>query len=261
MLPFEGKVAVVTGAGRGIGRATALALAAGGARVIVNALAAKLAQRVASEICGGESDAIAIPCDVSDQAAVVAMIEQGVEQFGHLDIAVTNAAYSDRDDFYRAEMGGFTRTVNVTMWGAFYVLRAVTPLMIEQGKGGAVVVICSPHATIPVPRAMAYNMAKAAIDQMARTAAVELLEHRIRVNIVHPGWTDTPGERKFTDDDAISKMGPKLPWGRLASPEEVARCVAFLCDPASDYITGSTVKIDGGLGLPWWARRGTGVPD
>jgi glucose 1-dehydrogenase len=101
---------------------------------------------------------------------------------------------------------------------------------------------------------MDYNMAKAALDQMARTAALELAEHRIRVNIVHPGWTDTPGERKFVDEDQMATAGSKLVWGRMAMPEEIARGVVFFCDPASDYITGSSLLIDGGHTLPWWAR-------
>ena len=105
---------------------------------------------------------------------------------------------------------------------------------------------------------MAYNMAKAAIDQMARTAATELLQDRIRVNILYPGWTDTPGERKFLDDENIRKAAAGLPWGRLATSEEVARAVLFLAEPGSDYITGTVLHVDGGLFLPWWSKRGTG---
>jgi glucose 1-dehydrogenase len=101
-------------------------------------------------------------------------------------------------------------------------------------------------------------MAKAAIDQMARTAALELVEHKIRVNVVHPGWTDTPGERKFFPEEVLQRAAAELPWGRLAQPEEIARGVVFLADPASDYITGTTLAIDGGSQLPWWSKRGTG---
>jgi glucose 1-dehydrogenase len=107
---------------------------------------------------------------------------------------------------------------------------------------------------------MAYNMAKAAIDQMARTAALELAEHRIRVNILHPGWIDTPGERKFASEAQLEQAGLKLPWKRLGQPEEIARGIVFLCDPASDYITGSTLNIDGGITLPWWSNRGSAAP-
>jgi glucose 1-dehydrogenase len=105
---------------------------------------------------------------------------------------------------------------------------------------------------------MAYNMAKAGLDQMARTAALELARHRIRVNIVYPGWTDTPGERKYFTEEVMARTGARLPWGRLGRPEEVARGVLFLVDPDSDYITGSILQIDGGVHLPWWSKRGTG---
>ncbi len=105
---------------------------------------------------------------------------------------------------------------------------------------------------------MGYNMAKAAVDQMARTAAVELLPHRIRVNIIHPGWTDTPGERKYFSEEVLERTAKTLPWGRLARPEEIARGILFLVDPASDYVTGSTLTVDGGIQLPWWSNRGRG---
>ena len=98
---------------------------------------------------------------------------------------------------------------------------------------------------------MAYNMGKAALDQMARTAAVELSEYRVRVNLIHPGWTDTPGERKFFFEDELAEHGSKLPWGRLASPDDIAHGVVFLLDPRSDYITGATLSIDGGIVLPY----------
>jgi NAD(P)-dependent dehydrogenase (short-subunit alcohol dehydrogenase family) len=103
----------------------------------------------------------------------------------------------------------------------------------------------------PIPGATAYNMAKAALDQLAKTAAVELSEFRIRVNLVHPGWTDTPGERKFFYEDELQEHGSNLPWGRLAKPEDIAHGVVFLCDPRSDYITGATLSIDGGIVLPY----------
>src|SRR5262249_39627437 len=150
-----------------------------------------------------------------------------------LDGLVANAFYSDEAPFHTAEMAGFRRTIDVTMWGAFYALRAATNQMIRQGRGGSVVVVSSPHAREAFPTSMAYNMAKAAVDQMARTAAVELLTHRIRVNIVHPGWTDTPGERKYFSEEVIQREAARLPWGRLARPEEIARGILFLFDPAS----------------------------
>jgi len=189
------------------------------------------------------------------------MVAATADSFGKLDVAVANAYYSAREPFWQADMAKFRRTVDVTMWGAFYTLRAATQRMVEQGRGGSIVLIGSPHAVFAVPEAMAYNMAKAAVDHMARTAAIELVGHRIRVNTIHPGWIDTPGEREHATEEEIQRSAAKLPWKRLGQPEEIARGVVFLCDPNSDYITGTTLGIDGGITLPWWANRGSAVPE
>jgi glucose 1-dehydrogenase len=259
---LSGKIAIVSGASRGIGRATALGLAEAGCDVAINYRSgAGEAEELAEQIGKLGRRALLVPCDVADQAAVERMVAQTVGRFGRLDIAVTNAAFSDREPFYEADMAGFRRTVDVTMWGAFFLLRAAAQQMIEQGGGGTIVVVSSPHAFVAVPRSMAYNMSKAAIDHMARTAAIELVEHRIRVNVVHPGWIDTPGERKFASEEQLMSGASKLPWKRMGRADEIARGVVFLCDPASDYITGSSLAIDGGITLPWWANRGSAVPE
>ncbi len=267
MEPLKGRVALVTGASQGIGLAIGVALAEAGASVAFNYRqdpheATAAVEQI--ERLGGR--AVLVKADVAEQSAVERMVAETVASFGRLDIAVSNAAFSDRELFYEADMDGFRRTVDVTMWGAFYLLRAATRQMIAQGPAGdtcagSIVLISSPHAYVPVPRSMAYNISKAAIDQMARTAAIELVEQKIRVNLVTPGWIDTPGERKFASDETIQNASGKLPWKRLGTPAEVARGVVFLCDPASDYITGSALLIDGGITLPWWAHRGSGVPE
>jgi glucose 1-dehydrogenase len=258
-MKLHNRVALVTGASIGIGAAIATALAEEGADLAINYLthpdeAEALAQRIRDR----GRRVLLLPADVADQAAVESLVERTAAELGSLDVFVSNAYYSDEDWFLSADLAGFRRTIDVTMWGAFYGLRAAAGRMVAQGKGGSIVIISSPHALMAIPTSMAYNMAKAAIDQMARTAAVELLPHRIRVNLVHPGWTDTPGERKFYSEEIIRKAGAAMPWGRLARPEEIARGVVFLADPASDYITGSTLTIDGGLQLPWWSKRGRG---
>lgn len=264
---LKGHVALVTGASQGIGFATAVALSEAGASVAFNYREdPREATQAVAEIERAGGRAILLPGDVAGQTTVERLVQQTVAAFGRLDIAVSNAAFSDREPFYEADMTGFHRTVDVTMWGAFYLLRAAASQMIAQTaaggrQGGSIVVISSPHAYVPIPRSMAYNMSKAAIDQMARTAAMELVEHKIRVNIVTPGWIDTPGERKFASDEIIRGASEKLPWKRLGKPAEIGRGVVFLCDPASDYITGSSLLIDGGITLPWWANRGSGVPE
>ena len=248
MSGLAGQVAIVTGAARGIGAASARALAKAGAHVVVNDIHAP--DGILDLIHGDSGSASAAIADVTNREAVEEVVAETLAEYGRLDILVTNAAYSDRELFYLADLAGFTKTIDVCMWGPFNFLRAAASVMIEQGTGGSVVCISSPHAFKAIPGAMAYNMAKAAVDQMARTAACELAEHRIRVNVVHPGWTNTPGERKFFHESELEKKGGELPWGRLAEPEEIARGVVFLCDPASDYINGSTLSIDGGALLP-----------
>jgi glucose 1-dehydrogenase len=259
MTILAGKTALVTGSSVGIGRATVLALAQAGADVAINYLTyPDAAEDLAAQVRALGRRALLFPADVADQAAVEDMIAQTAAAFGHLDIFVSNAAYSDEELFYQADMAGFRRTIDVTMWGAYHGLRAAANQMLRQGQGGNIVVVSSVHAVQAIPTSMAYNMAKAALDQMARTAALEMARHRIRVNIVYPGWTDTPGERKYFSEEVLQRAGAALPLGRLARPEEIARGILFLVDPASEYVTGSTLCIDGGTQLPYWSKRGTG---
>jgi glucose 1-dehydrogenase len=186
------------------------------------------------------------------------MVATTAKSLGSVDCFVSNAAYSDRQLMIDADMAGFRRTIDVTMWGAFHGVRASAQQMVKQGNGGSIVVVSSPHAVIPIPTAMAYNMAKAAIDHMARTAAIELVSHKIRVNVVHPGWIDTPGERRFFSEEQIAIGGRKLPWGRMGTPEEIAGAITFVLSDACEYMTGSTLTIDGGVSLPWWSNRASG---
>ena len=258
---LEGHAAVVTGASLGIGRATAIALGRAGASVVVNyRSSAEEAEQVVQAIRHGGSRAIKVKGDVSNPEDVQRLVDAGVQEFGKIDLAVSNAAYSDRELFFEADLDGFRRTVDVTMWGAFYLLRAAARQMRAQESPGVVVMVSSPHAFIPAPRAMAYNMSKAAIEHMARTAAIELAPSRIRVNIIQPGWTDTPGERKFASEDVLESAGKNIPLGRLGTPEEMAEAILFLCDPRHAYMTGATLLVDGGISLPWWASRGSAAP-
>lgn len=248
-MKLQGKRALVTGGGRGIGAAICTALAKEGAHVAVNDLRESTETVQACSALGVR--AISAVADVGDQSAVEAMFDQVEKELGPIDILVSNAVYSDRELFYKANMEGFEKTIQVCMWGPYYLARAFANRAIARQQGGSVVFISSPHAFSAIPGATAYNMAKAATDQLARTAAVELAQFRIRVNIIHPGWTNTPGERKFFAEEELSQHGSNLPLGRLAEPRDIARGVVFLCDPESDYITGSTLTIDGGIMLPY----------
>lgn len=258
-MSFEGKNALVTGSSKGIGRAVALELARRGANVTVNCRSGlEDANSVAEEIRSMGRQALVCQTDVSNQTAVENMVAATVAEFGSLDLFVSNAAYSDRQTMIDADMEGFQRTVNVTMWGAFYGVRAASQQMVRQGNGGAITVISSPHAVIAFPTAMAYNMSKAAIDHMVRTAATELVSQQIRVNSFHPGWIDTPGERKFFTEEQLIEGGKSLPMGRLGTSEEMARGIVFTLSEDAAYMTGSVMSMDGGVGLPWWSNRSDG---
>lgn len=252
MSKLSGKRALITGSSRGIGAGAAIELARAGADVVINYFSnAEEAESVCNQCREFGVRAISIQADAGQQSDAERLVDQAWEAMGGLDIVVSNAAYSDRELFYRADLDGFRRTIDVTMWGPFYLLRSASLRMIDAGTQGSIVIVSSPHAVQAMPGAMAYNMAKAAIDQMARTAAVELAQYRIRVNILHPGWIDTPGERKFFSEQTLKEKGSELPWGRLGQPQEIGRGIVFLSDPASEYVTGSTLTIDGGIQLPW----------
>ena len=258
-MKMAGRNALVTGASRGIGRAVAIGLAKAGANVGINFRShPDEAAAVKREIEQLGQKALLLQGDVADQSAVEEMVARTAAEFGSVDAFVSNAAYSDRQLMVEADMAGFRRTIDVSMWGAFYGLRASAQQMIKQGKGGSIAIVSSPHAVLAIPTSMAYNMAKAAIDHMARTAAIELVSHRIRVNIVHPGWIDTPGERKFFTEEQIQQGAGKLPWGRLGTPEEIARGIVFILSDDCDYMTGSTFSMEGGVSLPWWSNRASG---
>lgn len=258
-MSFAGKTALITGSSKGIGAGIALELGRQGASVAVNYHSGvDQAEAVADEIRSSGAQAIVVQADVSDQSAVEAMVAQVTAEFGRLDLFVSNAVYSDRELMLNADMEGFKRTIDVSMWGAFFGVRAAAAQMVRQGDGGAITVVSSPHAHLAIPTAMAYNMSKAAIDHMARTAAIELVRHGIRVNVFHPGWIDTPGERKFFSEEQIDAGAKSLPMGRMGTPEEMAKGVCFTLSDDAAYMTGSTMTMDGGVGLPWWSNREDG---
>jgi glucose 1-dehydrogenase len=161
---------------------------------------------------------------------------------------VNNAAINIRAPFLETQSADVERVWSVIVAGTFHCTQLAARAMVAQGGGGAVVMVSSVHAERGYANSTAYNGAKAAVNHMARTWAAELAPHRIRVNCVEPGWTDTPGERNFFTEEQIQEQGAKLPWGRLATPDEIASAISYLVQAA--YITGSVLKVDGGLTLP-----------
>jgi glucose 1-dehydrogenase len=244
---LNGKVALVTGSARGIGKGCALELARRGADVVINDRDhLDLAEEVAAEVRGMGRRAVVIPSDVSNRAACAALVDRAVAEFGRLDIVVANAAFSIRKPFLELEEADAVDTFAGTFWSAFHTSQFAARRLAQQGGGGSMIFISSVLALLPFPTSSMYNAAKAAINQMARTMAAELAPLRIRVNVVEPGWIDTPGERKFATEEEIRAAGALQPLGRLGSGEDIAKGVAYLASDDAAYVTGSILRIDGG---------------
>lgn len=248
MIDLSGKVALITGASRGIGRACALEMARAGADVAVNYRShPDEAEEVVAAIRALGQRAVAIGCDVAERADVAEMVARTTADLGRIDIAVANAYYSKRQPFLELDEEGVRRTLDVTLLGAFFTAQAAARQMVDQGEGGALLFISSILARGAYPTSLPYCAAKAGMNHMCRVIAREMAEHKIRANAIEPGYTDTPGERQFASEEQIREAAENLPWKRLATGEDIARAAAFLCSPAADYITGSILTVDGGL--------------
>ena len=252
MKSLESKTALVTGASRGIGRGIALCLAAEGANILVNYRShVREAQEVADAIAELGQRALIWQADVADREAVAQMIAGAVECFGHLDVAVANAAFSIREPVIEARWENVSRVLEVSQFGVFHTCQMAAQQMVRQirggREGGKIIIISSVLEELPASGSAAYNMAKAAINHLGRTMASELAAYHINVNIVNPGWIDTPGERRFASERELQEAGGRIPWGRLGKPDDIGRAVAFLASDHADYITGATLRVDGGL--------------
>ena len=257
MRRFEGKVALITGAARGIGRGIALELAEEGADVVINDLpsaAGQGAHATTSEVEALGRRALAYAADISDREQVHALFAAAAQHFGRIDVVVANAALSIRAPVVDAQWEHVLRTIEVTQFGVFHTCQAAARLMIGQG-GGKIVIVGSVLAEIPFATSAAYNMAKAAVVHLGRTMANELSSARINVNVVNPGYIDTPGERKFATEEQMQRAAHSIPWGRLGVPRDIARAVAYLASDDADYVTGSVLVVDGGY------RLGMRLPD
>jgi glucose 1-dehydrogenase len=241
---LAGKIAVVSGGGRGIGFGCAQELAAQGASIVLNDrpgspdLARAVEQlRQPGVMCEG------VEADVFQREGCESLLA-AVER---IDILISNPAFSRRRDFTEIEAEIFEKTLQGTLISGFHLGQLAARRMIDQGDGGKMVFISSVHGQIPLARAIAYNAAKAGLNHMVRSMAVELLPHHINVNAIAPGWIDTPGERETFSAEMIAEAGKKLPWGRLGQPDEIGKAAAFLSSKDADYITGVVLPVDGGF--------------
>jgi glucose 1-dehydrogenase len=225
-----GKTALVTGAARGIGRGCALELARAGADVAIN-------------------DRVLVDGDVFHRPSCEGVVSRTLDALGRIDILVSNPAYQRRADFLDYDPAMFARVIDGTLIGGFHMSQLVGRHMVERGGGGKIVFISSIHARIPYGRSVAYNAGKSGLTHMALTIAAELYRYRINVNVIEPGWIDTPGEHEAFGDQVMAQAGSTLPWGRLGTPEDIGKAAVFLASDDADYITGTALLVDGGVRL------------
>ena len=243
-MKLAGKTGLVTGAGRGIGKGIALALAEAGADLVINGRPGSTdLEQTAEEIRQRGRTCTPIEADAFSRSGC----EQLAEQAGDLDILVSNPAFSRRETFLDYPPELFEQTLQGTLLGGFHISQLVARRMVERGEGGKIVFISSVQAEMPIARCVAYGAAKAGLNHMMRTIAVELSTHRINVNAIEPGWIDTPGEHETFGDERMEEEAALLPWGRLGTPADIGQAAAFLCSAEADYITGSVLAVDGGF--------------
>jgi glucose 1-dehydrogenase len=215
----------------------------------VNDIREQEARGVAAEIEGLGRRALAYRADVSKREEVRAMFDEAERALGAVDIVVANAARNVRKPFLELSVEDVRATWDVSLWGVFHCCQEGARRMVARGAGGSLVIVSSVHSFRPYASASAYNGAKAAVNQMAATWALELAPQRIRVNVLEPGWVDTPGERGYFTEEQLAAGGELVPLGRLAQPEEMARAIVFLASEDASYLTGSVLRADGGYSL------------
>jgi enoyl-[acyl-carrier protein] reductase III len=251
--PFQGKIALITGSGRGIGRAIALNLANKGADIVVNFFRnRKPAQETATQIEALGRKALLVKANLGELEEIGKLFDEVESHFGGLDFLISNAASGYNRPVMEQKLKGWEWTMNINARALLFAAQRAVPLMKKRG-GGAIVSISSPGATRVLPDYVVVGASKAALEALTRYLAVELSIHDIVVNAVSPGVVETDALKHFDileDKGLIDKIAARTPAGRLAKPEEVAELVAFLCSPQASMIRGQVISIDGGFSLP-----------
>jgi len=243
---LKNKIAIVTGARRGMGRTHALKLASSGAKVVVSDISQEECQKVVEEIKEKGGEAMALKCDVTEKKDIENMVEKTMEEFGQIDILVNNAGIADFKPFLEMSEQDWDRTIDINLKGYFLCAQACASRM----KGGSIINIASiamGQQGVGFQHLTHYCASKGGIVGMTEALALELAPKKIRVNAVSPGVINTPMIDPIKQDpDQEKNMMARIPLGRAGKPEEVSNLVAFLASEESSYVTGSNIVIDGG---------------
>ena len=242
---LAGKVALVTGAGSGIGRAVARRFAARGARVVVADVDEAAAVGTLRELGG---DGVVVQADVTDDAAVGAMVRAAVDRFGRLDCAVNNAGISPAPKaFVDHTLAEWQRTIDVDLTGVFLCMQHEIRRFLAQGDGGAIVNVSSGAGVVPAPGQPQYTAAKHGVLGITKQAAQEYGRAGIRVNALLPGTTETPALRAYFEANpgVEGRLRKMVPIGRLGTPDEIAHAAVWLCSEEASYVSGASLVVDG----------------
>jgi len=244
-----GKVAVVTGGNTGIGQAVVVALAAQGAKVVIDYVSNEQAtQELEKKLSALGETAVAVEADVSKVEDLQRMVDTAVSRFGRLDVLVNNAGIETRTSVLDTTEDQYEKVLAINLKSAFFGTQIAARQMIAQGGGGRIINMTSVHEDWPMPGNTPYCLSKGGMRMLTRTAGVELAPHNICVVGVGPGAVDTPiNAQTVADPKALALLNSSIPLGRLAEPEEIASVVAFLAGPGASYITATTIFTDGGI--------------
>jgi len=252
---LDGKVAIITGAGSGIGRAITIAFGRAGATVVIADIDLEGAEKVASELQLMGAATLLVKTDISKEEDVNGMVGKTIAEFRRVDILVNNAAAHHlgekgqrfrRKTFCNTTPADWEQEINVTLKGTLYCVRAVVPHMITQ-KSGRIISITSSASKMPSPTSTLYSACKAAIAGFSRSLAAELACYNILVNCVAPGPTRTPIFDSLEMSIGVEELLARIPLGRMGKPEEIANMVLFLASDEAKYITGQHYSVDGGF--------------
>ena len=241
---FNDQVAIVTGAGQGIGFEIAQQLAIHGALVVLNDADAELAQAAAAKISGAGAACIAVAGDASDVTFIKELVATAVEKFGRVTLAVANAGLSLYGNFFDFPEADFDRVMKVNLGGSFFLAQAVANQMIRQKSGGSILFLSSVTGHRAMKELAAYSTTKAGLEMLAKNLVIELSPYQITINTIAPGATLT--ERTLTFDDYKNGWSAMTPMGRPAAVADIANAALFLLSPASRHITGQNLIVDGG---------------
>ena len=246
-MQLAGKVALVTGAQQGIGRATALAFAEAGADVAVNWLDnAEAAEQIAESIRTTGRRVLTVQANVARHAQVERMVKTVEDGLGRIDVLVNNAGVFPRVPCLELSEDDWDYVLDVNLKGSFFCAQLAAKSMVAAGRQGAIINLTSGAAYRGSPRGVHYCASKGGVLSMTRQMALELAPHKIRVNAIAPGLTDTAQPRYGSSDEEIIAAGHAIPLGRIARPEDIARAAVFLASEDSGFITGHTLHVNGG---------------